>query len=190
MKIRTLLVLALVLLAGCSDGPSEPGAQGSSAISFAYSGPEAGSLAVAQDCARHLPPLEQTCVHGLRYGNPAGREINAYTAAATGTDWVHLAVPGSGTGTWTIDPGTCPGWDEACPSLFVVLDLPRTGSGAGRLSCSMEAGTIRVESASETRVRGAFSGSGSCMTDAGEVVDGFTVTAGQFDVRLTAGTRG
>jgi hypothetical protein len=56
-------------------------------------------------------------------------------------------------------------------------------SGAAAWHCALTSGSVVVTSLSSARVRGSFSGSGSCLPSTGSPV-AFTVTNGSFDVPL------
>lgn len=191
MKKR-LLVLVGSFLAGaaCSDGPAAPGSSEPSA-SFTYQGPLAGTFLAVGKPRLDRTPLSQTYAHGLRYPDPASIEVSSILQRPDNlADALWVNFPRQSAGSVAIDTNTCPAWDDACPSVSVALGLPTGGIGQAKYSCRLETGSIRVASITEDRVTGEFSGRGTCTSDSGQDIDGFTVTDGRFDVILLAGTRG
>ena len=105
-------------------------------------------------------------------------------------DWVDLSIPRQSAGSLTIDTHNCPRWNDECPSVFVVLELLNVNGAQAKYSCHLRTGKILLGSISNTRAKGEFSGIGECLTNTGEIIEGFRVTNGRFDVNVISGTRG
>ena len=135
--------------------------------------------------------LDQTFAYGLRCQKPNTIEIRSVQQRPGNiVDWVELSMPRQSAGSFPIDANACPWWNDECPSAFVVLELLNVNGAQAKYSCQLETGTILLSSVSKTRAKGEFSGTGDCLTNTGETVEGFRVTNGRFDVILISGTHG
>lgn len=98
-------------------------------------------------------------------------------------DFAGVVIPRVSAGSVEID-GMCPG--ELCPEVSLALEV-RTDDvfDQARYSCSLEDGTIRIESISGGRAKGTFSGTGRCTGQPGtEDLDEFAITGGTFNVKV------
>ena len=100
-------------------------------------------------------------------------------------------MPRQAKGDYSIDEQGCPRFNyDRCSGVFVALDIRNdVNASQARFSCTLQSGSIRISSVSSAHVVGEFAGVGSCITYQGEVVDGFQLVNGQFDVALRDGLR-
>lgn len=189
-RARTaVLSLLVAALAACGDDPSGPGdGAGSTRFSFRGTGP-VGTVEGIYDAegapSFPVPPVTQTYALGQRIsGEHTLRIVSnvAYSAQQT-ADFAWVTIPRLTVGSVQID-GICPG--ESCASVKVALQVSTAGTfDQAKYSCDLYDGVIRINSISEGRATGTFSGTGRCLGEPGtEDLDSFAVTGGTFDVRV------
>jgi hypothetical protein len=186
---RAAAPLLLAALAACDgEGPSETA--GASSIQFAYSGsgPEGtiqGTYQAHGDPALTVPPITQTYALGRRDSGEEMLEVlsNVARNPQKQADFAWVTVPRLTAGSVAID-GICPG--EVCPAVSLALEVSTdVAVSQAKYSCVLESGTIRITEISNSRAKGTFSGTGSCLGRPGTAdLDQFSITGGTFDVKV------
>jgi len=180
------LVAGLAFAAACSDsgkGPLEPGnGIASGSMSFAYAGDIAGNFSTTGSPTGSVTDEGKTWAAAMRdrdgklavYGSKA-QQNNLY-------DIVTVAAPRSVVGTYPIS-SDC---DDDCALVGMFFGMAKGDNAPFDLTCTLTTGSITVASVSDTRIRGSFSGNGSCFRLSGTGVETFdiAVTNGQFDTAL------
>jgi hypothetical protein len=171
MKAHRLLVGALlVAAAGCSDSNSPFGLNGS--LSFSHTGATTGTFN-ASGSLLVLDPQAATWAAGARDDANQSIGIVANVARTSTTfDDIVIDFPQLTTGTVTVANGAA-----------VAIAFGQTTTGTAQWICGLTSGSVTVSSISGSRVRGSFSGAGTCLASTGGPV-AFTVSNGDFDVPL------
>lgn len=180
MNLRIAAVLpSLALLASCgSDGPTTVvGFDG--ALVFTYSGATSGTF----NASGSLPTsaAAQNTTPWAAAQATATTEMFVAAAAprsATTHDVVGLFIQRNTVGTETIN-SSC---SFNCNSVDLTIGLANSGS-AFISSCYLSAGSIAITEKSTSRMKGTFSGTGTCVSQAGSS-SAFTLTGGTFDVAI------
>lgn len=186
---RAAAPLLLAALAACGDDNDPVGASAPNTVRFTYaaSGPTEGvegDYNAVGDPDRAVPPLTQTYALGRRDPGEGLLEVVSNVAyPQQEADFVTITIPRLTEGSVAID-GTCPG--ELCPGVSLGLELSTAVAvSQARYSCALETGTIRVASIRDNRMKGTFSGTGSCIGAPGyEDLDEFSITGGTFNVKV------
>jgi hypothetical protein len=167
---RILIGGLLAVTAGCGDGTGPGGVSGS--VSFSHSGATTGTFS-ASGSVLVADPQTATWAAGTRNDASQSIDVEGYVAHPSSThDYVHVHFPQLTAGTVTVA-------NDA--TVSIVFGQPQTG--AATWYCTLTSGSVVLTSLSSARVRGSFSGSGSCLPSTGSPV-AFTVTDGSFDVPL------
>jgi hypothetical protein len=167
---RILVGALLAVTAGCGDGTGPGGLSGS--VSFSHSGATTGTFS-ASGSVLVADPEASTWAAGTRDDASQSIDVEGYIAHPSGThDYAHVQFPQLTPGTVTVANGA---------SVTIVFGQPETGTATWY--CTLTSGSVVVTSLSSNRVRGSFSGSGTCVPASGSPV-ALTVTDGSFDVPL------
>lgn len=180
ISFRALAVFTGALaLAGCSANPVD--VEDAPVVSFTYSGPVSGSYHTRGTLQQQSDFLKQNGATGALESGEL--EVQALLQrGASSVDILTFSVPRTTAGVETITESCPPG--SGCARLLLGLGQPHADGGQALQSCSLTQGSIRVTAISDGRATGEFSGTGSCISDRGEVTDGFAVSAGSFNVPL------
>jgi hypothetical protein len=181
--VRRLLVASVFLsLLACDS--TEPNVSGS--VSFTYTGAGGGTFSAAGDVPSfNAPSTSSSWAVGY---TDAGETYVVASRPRTGglTDLAVLRIQRTTTGSEPIDPACDVDGSAACSGLMFSLNFNGNGD-TGDFFCFLSSGTVVVTEISEGRIKGTFSGSGSCTAGAGGTPAAFAVTGGSFDVaRVTA----
>jgi hypothetical protein len=187
MKLRALVALSAIALAGCGDS-TEPDA---STLSFTYTG--AGSASATNfSVSGIIPPnLSQMNSLGTTAWAAGGVEPTFNYSSIFGvspvnsTTWdiTGIGVTRKTVGTSPIDPN-CDSEATDCTGVFLFLGFETDGDNFEWI-CGLTSGSVTITSISDTRMAGTFSGSGVC-TDVNFVDTPFAITNGKFDVLLSS----
>jgi hypothetical protein len=174
MKTSRMLVAALlVVAAGCGDGTGPFGINGT--LSFSHSGATTGTFN-ASGSVLVINPDAATWAAGARDEATQSIAIAANVAQSGSTfDNVVIDFPQVDAGTVAIGAGA--------NNANVAISFDMTASGSAAWVCGLTSGSVVVSSVSGSRVRGSFSGSGTCLPNGGAPV-AFAVSNGSFDVPL------
>jgi hypothetical protein len=111
--------------------------------------------------------------------------IGANKALGNGRgDFVMFSIGRATVGTSDVE-NTCNVDSDVCTGLNFFKNFDGNGD-LFDLACYLETGAIAITEVTSTRVKGTFSGAGTCI-DNSQVETAFTVTNGSFDVALVAG---
>lgn len=186
ISARMAAPLLLAALAAC-DNPAG-GGETVSNVQIVYGGSSNqgtvnGRYEARGEARTGTPPLQQTYALGQRYTDDAHIQVVSNRKHdGDVVDFAWITIPRLTAGAVTID-GICPG--ETCAAVSLALEVGTTGVSQAKYSCSLDSGTIRITSVTETRVKGDFSGTGFCIGAPGTPdLDQFSVAEGTFDVRL------
>ena len=178
--LRRVALSALVLAAlACSDSTSPNSNNGTT--TFTFTGAGGGSFSATGA----VPALQadlgtHNWAGGFLSTPDGGYEIAAAQTRGSGRfDLVDMFVHRLSVGTDVVD-STCS--TSNCTSVIFARNISQTDSNQDFL-CVATSGSLTITEVSSTRVKGTFSGSGSCF-DAGSTESAFTVTDGSFDVPL------
>jgi hypothetical protein len=181
-KIR--LVVCLVVVAGCSDGPTAPQTVGEpGSLSFAFT----GAAGAATFTASGAVPSNHTTTLGTSSWAAAEQNDTTQTLAVLASaprtrqtwDLVSVEFPRLSLGTENINP-TCGG--ISCAEILVLFSS-RIDDGGFQYVCTLDSGSITLAAISATRASGSFSGTGSCFSSV-DVQTPFTIANGTFDVGI------
>ncbi|HST63175.1 MAG TPA: hypothetical protein VLK84_30980 [Longimicrobium sp.] len=182
------LLLAALAACGDNDGPTE--SAGASTIRFSYSGsgPEGsvqGTYEAQGDPSLAGAQITQTFAIGQRVASQTAFRVlsNVAHPAQQTADFADVTIPRLDVGSAEID-GVCPG--ELCPEVSLALEVQTTGVfDQAKYSCYLYEGRIRLNSISDNRAKGTFSGTGRCLGQEGTAdLDQFIITGGTFDVKV------
>jgi hypothetical protein len=178
---RLFLASALLSLLACDS--TEPSVAGS--VSFTYTGAGGGTFTAAGDAPSFTAPSTSTS-WAVGYTD-AGETYVVASRPRTGglVDLAILRIERTTAGTEPIDPACDVDGSSACSGLWFSLNFNGNGD-TGDFFCFLSSGTVVVTDISANRIKGTFSGSGSCGTGAGGTPGAFTVTGGTFDVARVA----
>ena len=186
---RAAAPLLIAALAAC-DGEGPSGTSGASSIQFAYSGsgPEGtvqGTYQAQGDPALTVPPITQTYALGRRDSGEGMLEVlsNVARNPQQQADFAWVTIPRLTVGSVAIE-GICPG--EVCPAVTLALEVStEVAVSQAKYSCALETGTIRITEIGNSRAKGTFSGTGSCLGRPGTAdLEQFSITGGTFDVKV------
>lgn len=178
---RVFLASVLLSLLACDS--TEPSAAGS--MSFTYTGAGGGTFSAAGNAPSFTAPSTSTS-WAVGYTD-AGETYVAASKPRTGglIDMAILRIQRTTAGSEPIDPTCDVDGVAACSGLMFALNFNGNGD-SGDFFCFLSSGTVVVTEISESRIKGTFSGSGSCAAGAGGTPAAFTVTGGTFDVARVA----
>ena len=176
MKPLRLAVAALALLAGCNSSEPTGVVNLSGDLAFAYTGALSGSFSASGQ-------MPQTTTEQRTMDWAAGERDDpdifvdaAVPRSATTYDVVFLSVGSTTVGSSDI------AFDA---DVTILLGAQVSGTGQPLQVCFLNAGTVAITEITATRVKGTFSGTGSCV-DPTPTTTSFTVANGTFDVPLVA----
>jgi hypothetical protein len=182
MTFRYRSVLAVLVLAtACGEGPTTVvGFEG--ALVFSYSGSNSGSF----NASGVLPTTsaeQRTSPWAAGYVEPGNQTsvAAAVPRSASTHDFVDLYINRNTVGSSTIS-SSC---SSSCSGLNIIIGASNTGASS-TASCFLTAGSIAITEKSETRMKGTFSGTGTCVSSTGSS-GAFTATGGTFDVAFVSG---
>ena len=176
---RALLLGLALALAACDDATGSSAQGDDSRVSFEFSGARAGSF-LAQGGPPANTPSQATWVAAER--DAEFDEILIYGAqmrSQTKHDAVALLIPDDGPGNYALLQDC----ETGCADVKLYF-----GSSSGQATeqvCTLTSGTVRVDAVSQGRIRGAFSGQGSCYDPAQPNQPQIAVQGGEFDVPVT-----
>ena len=154
-----MLTASIGLLVGCGGDKTTAPTGLAGQMGFSYTGALSGTFNVTGQ----MPAT--------------GQETSSWAAGeivATGTD----------AGTATIDFDNCSA--SVCSTVFFLLGLNNGTTFTFLQDCYLQSGTITITEVTSTRIRGTFSGAGTCSSSTGTQTS-FTVTNGTFDVAIVPG---
>ena len=181
LRYRSLLAV-LVLAAGCGEGPTTiVGFNG--ALAFSYSGASTGSFN-ASGAIPTTSAEQRTTPWAAGYVEPGNQtSVAAATPRDASThDFVDLYINRNTVGSSTVN-SSC---SSSCSGLSFIIGAANTGASSAT-SCFLTDGSIAITEKSDTRVKGTFSGTGTCVSSAGGS-GSFTATGGTFDVPFITGS--
>jgi hypothetical protein len=182
--LRRVALSALVLAAAvaCSDSTSPTSSSGTS--SFTFTGAGGGSFS-----ASGVPPTTQAdfgthdWAGGFLSTPDGGYEVASAHARGSGNyDIVDMFIHRTTVGTEVID-STCS--TSTCTTLVFGRNLTQADANQFDYFCVATAGSLTITEIADNRVKGTFSGSGSCI-DQGFTETPFEIAGGSFDVPLVA----
>lgn len=180
MHSRLLLVLTpLALLAACGgDGPTTITAFDGS-LSFTYSGANSGTFS-ASGSVPTSASAQATSAWAVAYASSSSEMDVVASAPRTATthDAVVVFIQRNTVGSVTIN-SSC---SVSCNEVDLVIGLANSGQSF-TASCFLTTGTIAITEKSASRMKGTFSGTGTCLTQAGSSGP-FTASNGTFDVAI------
>lgn len=178
---RVLLASALLSLLACDS--TEPSVAGS--VSFTYTGAGGGTFSAAGNAPSFTAPSTSTS-WAVGYTDAGETYVVASKPRSGGLiDMAILRIQRTTAGSEPIDPTCDVDGASACSGLMFALNFNGNGD-TGDFFCFLSSGTVVVTEISGNRVKGTFSGSGSCTAGAGGTPATFTVTGGTFDVARVA----
>ena len=178
---RVFLASVLLSLLACDS--TEPNVSGS--VSFTYTGGGGGTFNAAGSAPSFTaPPTATSWAVGY---TEAGETYVVASRPRTGglIDLAILRIQRTTTGNEPIDPACDVDGGTACSGLMFWLNFNGNGDTSDT-ACFLSSGTVVVTEISEGRIKGTFSGSGSCTTGTGGAPAAATVTGGTFDVARVA----
>ncbi|HYW10596.1 MAG TPA: hypothetical protein VE871_01535 [Longimicrobium sp.] len=122
-----------------------------------------------------------------------GQRVSRESTLRVMTNWFHdaqgtadfagVTIPRLTEGAVAID-GICTG--ESCAGVTLALEVQTGGVfDQAKYSCHLYDGTVRINSISNGRATGTFSGTGRCTGQPGTAnLDEFRITGGTFDVNV------
>lgn len=166
------LLLLLLMVAACgSDSPTDSGDQGSvGALSFNLTGIPSGAFSASGACDAGA----SSCA--LARTGSSGFEVRAARDRGARGDVVIIELPAAATGSYSITQGDAE-FDYFVNTNQSVTDFDNW--------CRLDTGSATVTSVTGQRIRGSFSGQGSCW-DGGEdeTLIPISITGGEFDVPI------
>lgn len=180
MRYRSLLLVpSLALLASCGgDGPTTvTGFNG--ALSFTYSGANSGTFSASGS----VPTTANGQFTNAWAAAQASSTSEMFVAAvsprsSTTHDIVGIFIQRNTVGSVTIN-STC---NVNCNSVDLAIGVANNGS-TFTADCFLTAGTIAITEKTSSRMKGTFSGTGTCSSSVGST-GSFTATGGTFDVAI------
>lgn len=179
---RVLVGLAMLGALSCSD-TTEPSVFGS--VSFTYTGGGGGTFTASGSAPSFAaPPTATSWAVGY---TDAGETYVVASKPRSGAqvDLAILRIQRTTIGTETIDATCDTDGGTACTGMMLSLNFNGNGD-TGDFFCALTTGSIVVTDVSASRIKGTFSGSGSCVAGTGGTPGAFTVTGGTFDVASVA----
>ena len=185
------LIACLALLAACgSDDPTAPGAV-SGTVTFNYSGAGGGTYSATGALAQTASDVTaQTTTWGTGWKDNTDGSLNvASNIATTSTlsNFLAIVVNRQTVGTATIDPNCVSTNTTSCTDFVFFVAL--ASSGSANFICALDAGSVVIATVTSERATGTFSGTGTCVDNAGGE-QAFAVTNGSFDVPLLSSIPG
>ena len=178
---RLILAASLLLLAGCKSDSTNPAVLTGS-LDFTYSGGISGTFTVSGQFPTSTTSQETTPWAAGEVVSGTTSVVAAMPRNATSHDFFLMDLPRTTVGSSTVVSGCT----VNCADVFIVFGNAN-GTGSGFLqSCFLLTGTLSITEISATRVKGTFSGTGSCVGPTGTTTT-FTITGGTFDVALVPG---
>lgn len=188
MQIRQVAALAVVFaLSACGGGDDGPttvtGLNGS--VSFTYTGGGGGSYSVSGQMPTIQANIGTTSwAAGYRDTPNSGFSVGAGRARGGGRyDAFGLFIQRLTVGSGTIS-ANCDDSTTNCNYVVLVVNASEADENFDFI-CFVETGSVAVTEISSTRIKGSFSGSGSCV-NAAFSTSAFTVANGTYDVPLVA----
>lgn len=182
---RLAAAASLLALAACGDGPSAvTGLNG--AISFTYSGAGGGTFNVSGT----MPTIAAQIGNsnwGAGFRDTPNTQIQVAGVRTRGAgryDVVDLALPRLTVGSSTIS-ATCNPDTSNCAEVFFVTNASESDNNFDFVYM-LTTGTVAISEISDSRVKGSFTGSGTCFNASG-ATSAFTImSGGTFDVPLVS----
>ena len=180
---RLLLAASLVLFAGCKSDSTGPGLSGT--MSFTFSGGISGTFSASGTLPATIPEqVASPWAAGELNPTDGGVYVEGLLPkTATTHDLALLFIHRTTVGTDNIS-ASC---SSNCSMLGFLFGQPRNFAGPPIQACDIITGTITITEISSTRVKGTFSGTGTCI-DAPVVgnTTSFVVSGGTFDVAFVS----
>jgi hypothetical protein len=173
--LKSLLVMGIVSLAACADSTSPEHDDGVGRVEFLYTSPNS-------------PVSGSFAAEGAR---PADLETGTWAAAATDQgdamvvarrqsggvhDQAIIFIPGGTTGTSAIVPDC----DDSCAAITVVVHQS-IGESVREYLCAIDQGTVTISTLTSGRIKGTFSGTGSCESPHDPNHPALSIKQGTFD---------
>ena len=178
---RLVVAASLALLAGCSSDKTTGTGQLSGTLSFTYSGATSGTFNASGAFNPGTFETVQWAAGSRDDANDFMYVGAAVPRTSTSHDFFAVEIEGDAVGSYSAATNC----STNCAFVDIAFGANNSGSGLPLFLCFLEAGTVTITEITATRVRGTFSGTGSCLPPMGSAV-AFTVTGGTFDVALIA----
>ncbi|HEX8394043.1 MAG TPA: hypothetical protein VF665_17000 [Longimicrobium sp.] len=178
-NLRSVAVLALAMVAACENAPTGTDElTGGLAFTYASDNSPIGGTFNANG-ALSSNPQSGSWAAAAREGGDAAVVANEVLGQVINTAIINL--PGVRTGAVTISEHC----EEDCASLSFVVEQV-IGDDADTYVCDMTSGNIYVTTLSADRVKGTFSGTGSCFSLEEPNEPSIRITNGMFDTPVVA----
>jgi hypothetical protein len=190
MNTRRFLLLPLLaglaFVAGCDESrdPLGPGTEiGSGSMSFAYTGELEGNFATSGRPAGSVNDEGETWAAAQQDRDGSMAVFGSKKLANDRYDIVSIHTPKALVGSYPV-ADDCD--DDDCAMVGAFFGLGKGQNAPFDHSCTLQTGTVRVESVGGGRVTGTFSGAGSCYRMNGMEIERFDITIanGRFDTAL------
>lgn len=191
MPYRPIALLFCTAVVGACSDSSGPAAIASGTVTFGYSGAVNGNFSVTGAInSTSNPSTTLPWAVGIRDvpANTIGVAANRPQPNAR-YDIAVVQASRLDAGTSPIDPNCDVSVDVACTGVAVIFNASDAGTSTGLLICGLTSGTVVVQSVTDARISGSFSGEGTCVDETLNPT-AFTVSGGAFDVPLTAAPAG
>lgn len=191
MRIRAVIAVSALVLAGCGDSTSPD----ASTFSFTYTGAGSANARPFSATGDVPPNLSASGTLGTSaWAAGAFDPASNFTFVAgvipkssTTYDFAAVGIARKTVGTSTID-SSC-GLDvettEECTGFLVFFGFQPDGD-ASDYDCFLTTGSVSITSVSDDRVAGTFSGAGTCFNGTTGFESPFSITNGAFNVGLSA----
>ena len=181
-----MLTASIGLLVGCGGDKTTAPTGLAGQMGFSYTGALSGTFNVTgQMPATGQETSSWAAGEIVATGTDAGTFVLASTPrTATTHDLVFVQANRTNAGTATIDFDNCSA--SVCSTVFFLLGLNNGTTFTFLQDCYLQSGTITITEVTSTRIRGTFSGAGTCSSSTGTQTS-FTVTNGTFDVAIVPG---
>ncbi|HEX8394270.1 MAG TPA: hypothetical protein VF665_18140 [Longimicrobium sp.] len=184
MTIRSaaLMLAGALSLGACADASTLPQQEDPAGrLSFSYSSdnsPMTGTFSV--EGVHPGPGADGTGTAAAKDGN--GAYIFAQRQTGQIVDGASVVVPNLTLG----DKGVSASCETGCAVITVTLTHTATGAAPRQYACTITQGTVGVASISDTRIKGSFSGTGSCYSPADPNRPAIAITNGTFEAPFVA----
>lgn len=179
---RLLLAASLAVFAGCkSDSNAPTGLNGN--VTFTFSGAASGTYNATGTLPTGGNVTTSTWSAGFVSTSEGAVFVESATPGSASThNFFFLSIARTTAGSAGVDPNCSA---NVCTDLFFELGAPNSGTAEATQTCVLESGTVVITEITATRVKGTFSGTGTCVSSAG-AIDDINVTGGSFDVALVS----
>src|SRR6185503_1537497 len=181
----TVAAAFLTALISCSDSSGPTALSGT--VSFTFTGGGGGTFSLTANApgTGNAGPTPTVNTVAGAIDEAGGYALVIANKVHSGLqDLLIIAIGRTTVGTKAVD-AACDPEGASCSGLIFFLNFNGSGDTFGQ-ACEPTAGSFEITEVSTTRIKGTFTGTGTC-TDANDVETAFTVTGGTFDVALSTG---